>query len=125
MTAASRRASRCSAMWAWNYRWGGRLCLSLNSVPAFGELEEGVYSAVCQNGLGSVKGTLAGMMAVELAAKGNSPMVADLLAYDAPKRLPPDMLMQVGANARPALEGNEGRAGTVTALSPQKKHRSP
>ncbi len=37
------------------HRWGGRLCLSWNSVPAFGELEPGIWSAACQNGLGTVK----------------------------------------------------------------------
>lgn len=91
------------------YRWGGRLCLSLNSVPAFGEIETGIFSAVCQNGLGTVKGTLSGMLAADLAAKGNCPMVADMLGYDAPKRLPPDFLMDIGANA--VLRWKEYRAG--------------
>ena len=40
------------------YQWSGRLCLSRNSVPAFGEIEKGVFSAACQNGLGATKGTL-------------------------------------------------------------------
>lgn len=30
--------------------WDGRLCLSLNSVFALGELDDGLYSACCQNG---------------------------------------------------------------------------
>lgn len=30
------------------YRWGGRLCLSRNNVPAFGEVDQGLYSACCQ-----------------------------------------------------------------------------
>lgn len=91
------------------YRWGGRLCLSLNSTPAFGEIEEGVFSANCQNGLGTVKGTLAGMMAAELAAGGNSPLLADMLAFDAPKRLPPDWMLSIGANAK--IRWDELRAG--------------
>ena len=28
------------------YRWAGRLCLSKNSVPAFGEVEDGIYSGL-------------------------------------------------------------------------------
>ncbi|TIL65861.1 MAG: FAD-binding oxidoreductase, partial [Mesorhizobium sp.] len=32
------------------YVWAGRLCLSRNHVPAFGEIEEGLYSACCENG---------------------------------------------------------------------------
>ena len=50
-----------------DFSWAGRLCLSLNHVPAFGEIEEGLYSACCENGLGTVKSTLAGMMAADLA----------------------------------------------------------
>ena len=81
------------------YRWGGRLCLSRNGVPAFGEVEEGVYSAVCQNGLGTAKGTLAGMAAAELATRTESWRVEAMLAYDTPSKLPPEPFMYVGANA--------------------------
>ena len=82
------------------YRWGGHLCLSLNSVPAFGELEEGVYVACCQNGLGTVKGTLAGKLIADLACGGNDSMVADMLSYPAPKKLYPEPFMTLGARAR-------------------------
>jgi glycine/D-amino acid oxidase-like deaminating enzyme len=81
------------------YRWGGRLCLSRNGVPAFGEVAEGVYSAVCQNGLGTAKGTLAGMAAAEAATETPSERVDALRACEAPERLPPEPLMYVGANA--------------------------
>ncbi len=91
------------------YRWGGRLCLSRNGVPAFGEIDEGVFSACCQNGLGLAKGTLSGMLAAELAAKGNSPLVAQMLAQDAPRRLPPEPFTWLGANA--TIRYNEWRAG--------------
>lgn len=83
-----------------DYRWGGRLCLSWNGVPAFGEIEVGLFSACCQNGLGTSKGTLAGMLAAELATQSNSPLVAKMLACEAPKRLPPEPLAWLGANAR-------------------------
>lgn len=84
---------------AMEYRWGGRLCLSRNGVPAFGEVTPGVYSAVCQNGLGTAKGTLAGMAAAELATGTDSWRVRDMLAYEAPQKLPPEPLMYLGANA--------------------------
>jgi|AntRauTorcE11898_2_1112593.scaffolds.fasta_scaffold03060_4 glycine/D-amino acid oxidase-like deaminating enzyme len=80
------------------YRWGGRLCLSRNGVPAFGEVDEGVYSAVCQNGLGTAKGTLAGMAAAELATGTESWRVDTMLTYDGPSKLPPEPFMYVGAN---------------------------
>ncbi len=91
------------------YRWGGRLCLSRNGVPAFGEVEDNLFSACCQNGLGTTKGTLAGMLAAELAVKTNNPMIADMLAMEAPRRLPPEPLAWLGANA--VMRWKEHKAG--------------
>jgi len=91
------------------YRWGGRLCLSWNGVPAFGEVQDGIFAACCQNGLGVAKGTLAGMLAADLAARGNNPMVAEMLALEAPKKLPPEPFAWLGANA--TMRWNEHRAG--------------
>lgn len=81
------------------YRWGGRLCLSRNGVPAFGEVEDSVYSAVCQNGLGTAKGTFAGVAAAELATGTSSWRVDTMLAHEEPQKLPPEPFMYVGANA--------------------------
>ncbi|MEL0638817.1 FAD-binding oxidoreductase [Marinomonas sp. TI.3.20] len=80
------------------YRWGGRLCLSWNSVPAFGEVSKRVWSACCQNGLGSVKGTLSGIMAAEQAVLGKSDLLTEFLNQEAPKKLPPEPFLSVGAN---------------------------
>jgi len=80
------------------HRWGGRLCLSWNSMPAFGEVETRVWSACCQNGLGTVKGTLSGMMAAELAVLGSSSLLEEFLDHQAPKMLPPEPFLSVGAN---------------------------
>ena len=68
------------------YRWAGRLCLSLNSVPAFGEVDKNIFSACCQNGIGTAKGTLAGIGAVDLATNTDSAIVNDMKSYDAPKK---------------------------------------
>ena len=81
------------------FRWGGRLCLSWNSVPAFGEVEERIFSACCQNGLGTVKGTLSGMLAVELAVKQDSIELQHFMSQAIPKTLPPQPFLQVGAMA--------------------------
>ena len=94
---------------AMDYRWSGHLCLSRNSVPAFGEIETNWFSACCQNGLGTAKGTLAGIGAVDLATKSNSPIVQDLLSYDAPEKLPPRPLSTIGANI--ILKWREFKAG--------------
>jgi glycine/D-amino acid oxidase-like deaminating enzyme len=85
------------------------LCLSRNSVPAFGEVELGLFSACCQNGLGTAKGTLAGIGAVELATRSNSPIVQDLLSYDRPVKLPPNPIAKLGATL--VLRWREWRAG--------------
>lgn len=91
------------------YRWGGRLCLSRNDAPAFGEVDEGLFSAVCQNGLGVAKGTLAGMAAAELIS-GVGGDAADFLSAEAtPEKLPPEPLSYIGANA--VMRWGEWKAG--------------
>ncbi|MES0174027.1 FAD-binding oxidoreductase [Mesorhizobium sp. M0006] len=85
---------------AMDYRWGGHLCLSLNSAPAFGEIEDRVYVAGCCNGLGTVQGTLYGMLTAELAVGTRHPMVNDALEEPPPSKLYPRPVMAVGAPAR-------------------------
>jgi glycine/D-amino acid oxidase-like deaminating enzyme len=84
---------------AMKHPWGGRLCLSRNGAPAFGEVEPGLYAACCENGLGMVKGTLSGMLAAELAIGERSGALADMLAEPTPSRLPPEPFAFIGANA--------------------------
>ena len=91
------------------YRWGGRLCLSWNNVPALGEIEEGLFSACCQNGLGTAKGTLHGMLMAELASGHGSALLDMVMAQDTPKRLPPRPLTFLGANA--VMRWGEMKAG--------------
>lgn len=81
------------------YVWSGRLCMSRNSAPAFGKLDDGLYAACCQNGLGTTKGTLAGMAAAELACDGETPLVKSVLTQGKPNKLPPAPLDTIGANA--------------------------
>lgn len=80
------------------YRWGGRLCLSRNNVQVIAELDTGLFAACCQNGLGTAKGTLAGLLAAELAAGHRSEQLQTALGADAPTRLPPEPLAYLGAN---------------------------
>lgn len=79
------------------YAWAGRLCLSRNGVSAFGKLDEGLYSACCQNGLGTARGTLSGMAAAELACEGETELVREFLAEEAPQKLPPEPFASLGA----------------------------
>ncbi|MEK0084653.1 NAD(P)/FAD-dependent oxidoreductase [Benzoatithermus flavus] len=91
------------------FSWAGALCLSLNHVPAFGEIEEGLFSACCENGLGTVKSTLAGVLAADLATGTASTILDEYRAQPAPKRLPPAPLAYLGINA--FIRWQEWRAG--------------
>lgn len=91
------------------FSWAGRLCLSLNHVPAFGEIEEGLFSACCENGLGTVKSTLAGLLAADLATGNGSVGLDQYRAQAGPKRLPPAPMAWVGINS--VLRWRQLRAG--------------
>jgi glycine/D-amino acid oxidase-like deaminating enzyme len=91
------------------YRWGGRLCVSRNNVQVISELDRGLFSACCQNGLGTAKGTFAGGLAAQLALGETSPALERALNAGLPKRLPPRQLAHVGAKM--ILRFQERRAG--------------
>lgn len=91
------------------FRWAGQLCLSWNGVPAFGEIEDGIYAACCQNGLGITKGTLSGMAAAEMAMGARSDAVERLTNMAPPRQLPPTALTWMGANL--LMRWNEWKAG--------------
>ena len=91
------------------YRWGGRLCLSRNGVSVVRALESNLYAACVQNGLGTARGTLGGMLAAELACGEQSPALQRALDSDVPQVLPPEPLSWLGANA--VMRWQEFRAG--------------
>ena len=88
--------------------WAGHLCLSMNGVSVMREIENGVYSACVQNGLGTARGTLTGIGAAELACGATSEITAHFTAEQRPSRLPPQPFRQIGANA--VLRWQEHRA---------------
>ena len=81
------------------YSWGGRLCLSLNNVFAQGEVDEGIYSACCQNGLGTAKGTAIGIIMAEKITGTINSLVPDFVDEEAPKKLMPKPIMWLGVNS--------------------------
>lgn len=91
------------------YSWAGHLCLSRNSVSVTGELEDGLFAACCQNGLGTVRGTLTGMGAAELASGVQTTITRHFAAESPPQRLPPPPISTLGANV--VLRWKEFRAG--------------
>ena len=92
------------------YCWSGRLCLSRNEVWALGELQPGLFSACCQNGLGVTRGTVSGIVAAEMAtANCEQSLVPDYQPQAMPVRLFPEPFMTLGA--RSAIRFKEWRAG--------------
>ncbi|MCH2078586.1 MAG: FAD-binding oxidoreductase [Rhodobacteraceae bacterium] len=91
------------------YRWGGRLCLTRNGVGVTEEVAPGLWAACVQNGLGTVRGILSGLVAAEAAAGQVSPIARQVLAEAAPRKLPPKPIATLGARA--VLRWNEFRAG--------------
>jgi len=81
------------------YSWGGRLCLSLNNVFAQGEVDEGIYSACCQNGLGTAKGTAIGIITAEKITGAINSLVPDFVDEEAPKKIMPKPFMWLGVNS--------------------------
>lgn len=92
-----------------DHRWGGRLCLSRNDAPAFGAVADNLIAACCQNGLGTARGTFAGVAAADLATGRSSAFLQHQQAQPEPIRLPPEPLAWLGATAR--IRWGERKAG--------------
>jgi glycine/D-amino acid oxidase-like deaminating enzyme len=91
------------------FKWAGHLCLTRNGVSVTGQIEEGVFSACVQNGLGTARGTLTGIAAAELAMGQPTEIAEYFIAEPAPKPLPPQPFASLGANIY--LRYKEWRAG--------------
>jgi glycine/D-amino acid oxidase-like deaminating enzyme len=92
------------------YCWSGRLCLSRNNAWALGELEQGLFAACCQNGLGITRGTIAGIVAAEMASDNESQsMFSEHSLNVKPNQLFPRLFMTLGSRAY--LKFGQWRAG--------------
>lgn len=92
------------------YTWGGALCVTRNGGTPFGEIASGVYSAVCQNGLGLTRGTIAGKLIAEYALGVESELLDIMLKQPQPVTNPPEPLLGMGV--RSTLAWKEWQAGT-------------
>lgn len=92
-----------------DYTWGGALCLSRNGGAPFGELAPNVFSAVCHNGLGLSRGTLAGKMIAEYALGIKSEMLDHVLEDAKPSGNPPEPFLSIGISS--TLAWREYKAG--------------
>ena len=82
------------------HTWSGVMCMSRNSVPKCGALADGVWAAVCQNGVGAAKGTISGRAVAEMAAGEDTDLVADMAAFEDLRRFPPRFLTTPAMRAR-------------------------
>ena len=90
------------------FAWAGHLCLSRNGVTVLREIEDRMWAACCQNGLGTTRGTLTGMAAAELASGCESEIAEFFGTEPDPERLPPPPISTVAGNV--ALRWKELKA---------------
>ena len=86
------------------HTWTGFVALTRNSAPGFGRVRGGVHAACLQNGVGVTKGTVAGILAADLACSRDNPLLADMAALGTPSALPPAPALGIGVRARLAWE---------------------
>ncbi|SAK83222.1 FAD dependent oxidoreductase [Caballeronia hypogeia] len=86
------------------YRWAGAMALTWNGVPAFGEIEPGIFAAIACNGVGATKATASGIAAAEAALGMDSWLVQVFRGFAAPRRLPPQPFLTIGATANLSMK---------------------
>ncbi len=86
------------------HTWTGYICLARNGAPGFGRVATNVHAAVCQNAVGVTKGTIAGVLAADMACGQDNPLIADMASLGTPDKLPPRPLLDLGVRARFAWE---------------------
>lgn len=83
------------------HTWGGTSSLSSNFQSFFGQIEEGVYAACCDQSVGAARGTISGKMLADLIAGRQSELLTDIQKVSGnPSVLPPKMMLRVGVPLR-------------------------
>lgn len=86
------------------HTWTGFICLSKNSAPGFGKVDENVWSAVCQNAIGVAKGSASGLLAADMALGEDNDLIADMHSLGTPQQVPPRPFLDAGVRGRFAWE---------------------
>jgi len=103
-----RRFPMLSGM-AFEYTWGGSMCLSRNHLSHFGTLAPNVHAALCCNGLGITRGTATGTLLADWLSGEHDELIDFLLGSAGPNRNPPEPLLSAGVNLN--LHWGQRRAG--------------
>ena len=85
------------------YTWGGAMCLSRNHESFFGQFAPNVYGALCWNGLGTTKGTIAGTLLADWLAGERNELIDFLISSGGPNANPPQPFLSLGVNINLAL----------------------
>lgn len=80
------------------FTWGGAMNLSRNHESFFGKLAPNVYGALCWNGLGTTKGTIAGTLLANWLAGEKNELIDFLLTSPGPNPNPPEPFLSLGVN---------------------------
>ncbi len=80
------------------YSWSGHLCLTRDDLSIVREIEDNVFTACCQNGLGVSRGTLTGIAAAEMACGATSHVTEFFGDLPLPKKILPAPISSIGAN---------------------------
>lgn len=91
------------------HTWTGFVALARNYAPGFGEIAPGVYAAVCQNGPGVTNGTIAGLLAADLASGRDNELIQVIQRRGTPSLTPPRPFYDLGVAARWTREMWRGR----------------
>ena len=83
-----------------DYTWVGFDSMSDNRGHGFARMAPNVFTAVCQNGVGVTKGTIAGILIADRATGRDNPLIADIEAIGEPNRVPPRPFLDLGIAAR-------------------------
>lgn len=83
---------------AMEYTWAGHLCIARNDSSVAGRIDDHLYAACVDNGLGTTRSTLAGIAAAEAALGHKSDITKFFAAQSLPDRLPPAPLAKLGGN---------------------------
>lgn len=84
------------------HTWSCVFCMSRNHVPKCGPLADGVWAAVCQNGVGIARGTISGRTVAEMASGEDTDFVRDMMAFDDLKPFPNRWITGLGVRVRMA-----------------------
>lgn len=94
---------------AFEYTWGGAMCLSRNHMGYFGPLDSNIFAAVGCNGLGLTRGTITGTLLADWLAGDRNSLIEFLINSPRPVANPPEPFLSCGTNAN--LRWGEYRAG--------------